>query len=196
MRLTLAACLLLLAASPIRAANWPHWRGPHFNGSADETDLPSTWSTTEGVLWSADLEGPAASTPIVWDKRVFLSGTDIARDVLQAICFDRAGGKLLWKHDVARGIRRDHRRPVRLELLDGRRVGALLTRPGMHVLEHGVHQIALDLRQRLRLREAVDGAQAVEQGALLVVGGAGGGEGERAWGGHDGHHLIRGKLDP
>ncbi len=109
MRLTIAAFLLLLAASPLRAGNWPQWRGPHFNGSADETNLPTAWSTTEGVLWSADLEGPAASTPIVWEDRVFLSGTDVARDVLQAICFDRAGGKLLWKHDVAKGIRRDYR---------------------------------------------------------------------------------------
>jgi outer membrane protein assembly factor BamB len=38
---------------------------------------------------------------------VFLSGVDSAEDRLQAMCFDRIGGKLLWKRDVARGIRQD-----------------------------------------------------------------------------------------
>ena len=55
------------------------------------------------------LPGAAASTPIVWGKRVFLSGVDQARDMLQAMCLDRLTGKLLWSRDVAKGVRRDHR---------------------------------------------------------------------------------------
>ncbi|MHC4407335.1 MAG: outer membrane protein assembly factor BamB family protein [Planctomycetota bacterium] len=101
--------LLLLAASSARADNWPQWRGPHFNGSTDEKNLPSSWSQTENVAWSVELPGAAASTPIVWEDRVFLSGVDVAQDTLQAMCFDRAGGKRLWQHDVAKGIRRDYR---------------------------------------------------------------------------------------
>jgi outer membrane protein assembly factor BamB len=98
---------LVLAAASAEAGNWPQWRGPGFNGSTDEMDLPSKWSKTENIAWSADLPGAAASTPIVWDERVFLSGVDASRNTLQAMCFDRTSGKLLWCRDVAQGIRQD-----------------------------------------------------------------------------------------
>jgi len=103
------ATLLLLAASVARAGDWPQWRGPFFNGSTDEKELPTEWSTTDNVVWSADLPGVAASTPVVWEDRVLLSGTDSAENTLQAMCFDRTNGKLLWQHDVAEGISRDYR---------------------------------------------------------------------------------------
>ena len=80
----------LLATCSVRAENWPQWRGPFFNGSTDETGLPENWSRTDNIAWSADLPGAAASTPIVWEDRVFLSGVDAARDQLQAMCLDRA----------------------------------------------------------------------------------------------------------
>jgi outer membrane protein assembly factor BamB len=104
-------CLLLAlaAATTAHAGDWPHWRGPHFNGSTDETDLPVKWTTTEGIAWSVELPGSSAATPIVWQDRVFLSGVDASRTMLLATCFDRASGKRLWQHDIAQGISQDKR---------------------------------------------------------------------------------------
>jgi outer membrane protein assembly factor BamB len=101
--------LALTLAFPVHAADWPQWRGPSFNGSTDEKNLPSAWSKTENIAWSADLPGAAAATPIVGDRHVFLSGVDATAKTLQAMGFDRATGKLLWRHDVAQGIQKDHR---------------------------------------------------------------------------------------
>ena len=101
--------LVLVAVSAAQAGDWPHWRGPYFNGSTDEKDLPSDWSRTEKIIWSADLAGSSAATPIIWGDKVFLSGIDSARDMLLAICFDRTSGKLIWQHDVAKGTRQDNR---------------------------------------------------------------------------------------
>ena len=101
--------LTLLTASAAQAGDWPQWRGPHFNGSADEQNLPSQWSKTDNIAWSVQLPGVAAATPIVYGDRVLLSGTDSAKDALQAQCFDRSHGKLLWQHDVAQGIHKDER---------------------------------------------------------------------------------------
>ena len=100
---------VLVAVSAAQAGDWPHWRGPYFNGSTDEKDLPSDWSRTEKIIWSVDLAGSSAATPIIWGDRVFLSGIDSARDMLLAICFDRTSGKLIWQHDVAKGTRQDNR---------------------------------------------------------------------------------------
>jgi outer membrane protein assembly factor BamB len=116
--------LMLTAISSARAENWPHWRGPYFNGSTGETNLPSKWSKTENIAWSVDLAGAAASTPIVWEKQVFLSGVDGTMDALQATCFDRTSGKLLWNRDVAKGIRQDERsnKASPSPVTDGKRV--------------------------------------------------------------------------
>ena len=106
------ACLLLVILCPSDSAfagDWPHWRGPYFNGSTDEKNLPSNWSQTENIAWSVDLAGCSGATPIIRGDRVFLSGVDKARDMLLAMCFDRTNGKVLWQHDVAKGISHDRR---------------------------------------------------------------------------------------
>jgi len=112
MRFTRFAVLSILVAATASlavAGDWPQWRGPYYNGSADEENLPSKWSRTENVAWSAELPGAAASTPIICRDRVFLSGIDATRETLQAACYDRTSGKLLWRHDVAKGISKDYR---------------------------------------------------------------------------------------
>ena len=100
---------VLTALPAALASDWPQWRGPFFNGTTDERNLPSQWSQTENIAWSVDLPGVAASTPIVSGNRVFLSGVDAQRDMLLATCYDRATGKLLWSHDVGQGTHRDTR---------------------------------------------------------------------------------------
>jgi outer membrane protein assembly factor BamB len=108
-RRVLLLALAWAAVSAVQAGDWPQWRGPHFNGSSDERDLPSRWSKTENIAWSIDLPGAAASTPIVCGERVYLSGVDSTHDTLQALCIDRASGKVLWQHEVGKGIRKDYR---------------------------------------------------------------------------------------
>jgi len=106
-------CVFLLVAfvtiSVTQAAEWPHWRGPFFNGTTDETNLPSQWSKTEGIAWSVELAGSSAATPIIWQDRIFLSGADAERDMLIATCYERTSGKRLWQHDIAEGISHDKR---------------------------------------------------------------------------------------
>jgi len=110
-RLIVASLILIAAAvsNVARAENWGQWRGPFFNGSTTEANLPTQWSQIDNVAWSADMPGPSAATPVVWDDRVFVSSTDLENNSLRALCFDRKTGELLWHHEVAEGIKKDYR---------------------------------------------------------------------------------------
>ncbi|HJN11847.1 MAG TPA: PQQ-binding-like beta-propeller repeat protein [Pirellulaceae bacterium] len=96
--------LVMLAATSSQAANWGQWRGPNFNGSTDESNLPTQWSQTENVAWSVAMPGSSGSTPVVWGDHVFVSSTDQKKQTVKAICLDRKSGMVLWQHDVAKGV--------------------------------------------------------------------------------------------
>jgi len=106
MRRILAASLatsLLLASTA--AQDWPHWRGPNFDGSAAVEGLPATFSQTENVKWAAALPGPGASTPLVAGGRVFLTAVDLGGGELLAICLDRDTGEERWIDIAGSGYR-------------------------------------------------------------------------------------------
>ena len=88
---------------PAGAENWPHWRGPYFNGSSSETNLPATFSQTDHVRWATPLPGISAATPIIWNDHVFLSSGDEATKSMHALALDRKNGSILWNHEVGTG---------------------------------------------------------------------------------------------
>jgi len=119
------AVLLMLAAFFVsKADNWPQWRGPFWNGSSAEHNLPSDWSKTENVAWSLPLPGPGAATPVIWEDHVLLSSTDSQNQSLLALAVDRKSGKVLWQHKISDGLRRDNRSTFASPspVTDGRRV--------------------------------------------------------------------------
>jgi outer membrane protein assembly factor BamB len=89
---------------------------------AEDAALPTSWGTTEGVVWKVEVPGKGWSSPVVWGKKVFLTtvasegqmeetkkglylggdrGTP-SSDVHHWIvmCFDWDSGKVLWQKDV------------------------------------------------------------------------------------------------
>lgn len=108
--LFLASCLTILTSATLVAAeNWPQFRGPEFNGSSREAELPTTFSKTENVKWSVDMPGTGSSTPAIWGDRVFVTSTNSKAKALEAFCLDRKTGKELWKHSLKSAIEQDNR---------------------------------------------------------------------------------------
>ncbi|MEI7733489.1 MAG: PQQ-binding-like beta-propeller repeat protein [Verrucomicrobiota bacterium] len=101
----LAAFVVL--SFPVKADNWPQWRGPNFNGSTSEKGLPAQWSQTEGVRWATDMPGPSAATPIVWEDRVFTTAAIKSTQKLVGLALDRKTGKILWERDAGLGYGKD-----------------------------------------------------------------------------------------
>ncbi|HET9765475.1 MAG TPA: PQQ-binding-like beta-propeller repeat protein [Thermoanaerobaculia bacterium] len=99
--LTLGAALFATAAAlapPLRAAEWPAWRGPDQNANSPETGLISHWSQDgENLIWKVPLT--ARSTPIVFDGRVCINGRagEGERRQERVACYDAGDGRLLWE---------------------------------------------------------------------------------------------------
>jgi outer membrane protein assembly factor BamB len=97
---SLFSIVLASIASTLSAANWPAWRGPEGTGVCTEKELPLHWSAADGVKWRIPLPERGNSTPIVWDKRVFITQAIEQTGRRELICFDRADGRLLWRQGV------------------------------------------------------------------------------------------------
>lgn len=93
----LAACLTAPLAGPAAGQDWPHWRGPHFDGSAEASGLPTDFDGEKRVVWAAELPGPGAATPIIVGERVFCTAIEPEQGLLLAMCFDRLRGEALWR---------------------------------------------------------------------------------------------------
>jgi outer membrane protein assembly factor BamB len=98
-RLILSA-LLLAAAAPGRAEEWPCWRGPRLDGSSTETNLPLQWTGTENVAWKTAIPGVGHSSPVVYGDRVFLTSCLLEEGKRILLCLDRHDGRILWQRDV------------------------------------------------------------------------------------------------
>jgi outer membrane protein assembly factor BamB len=82
-------------------ANWPRFRGPLGSAIVTFNDIRQQWdaSTNEGILWKSTVELPGVGSPIVWLKRIFLTGATAEKR--EIYCFDADDGKLLWTRSVA-----------------------------------------------------------------------------------------------
>ena len=80
--------------------SWAGFRGPGSRGHAIQASPPLSWSVEEGtnILWKAPVPAHGMSSPVVWGKRLFLTGADDAGR--QILCFDSDTGELLWRHEV------------------------------------------------------------------------------------------------
>lgn len=105
--LALWPTLFALLPAHSTAQDWPHWRGPNFDGSATAKGLPVKFTRSKHVRWKATMPGPGACTPIVVGKRVFLTAVDPKRERLVALCLDFETGKPLWQKDAGSGYRPD-----------------------------------------------------------------------------------------
>lgn len=93
--------LLFLSAfqgsrAEISPTDWPQWRGPARDGTAQGPTWPGSFSNTPPrQLWRVEL-GPSYSGPITWSNLVFTTETvNKTSEVISA--YDRNSGERVWK---------------------------------------------------------------------------------------------------
>ena len=117
-RIAVALLLSLVgAAGGVSGGDWPQWRGPGGLGVSDEVGLPDSWNPGTAGSWKVALAGLAASTPIVWGDRVFVTsqvgaaprqqrdpyrpvvaGDDRVTFLLQALAVE--DGREIWRFEL------------------------------------------------------------------------------------------------
>ena len=88
----------------VERTDWPWWRGPWRDGSADPHQTPPTiWDEKTNVAWKVAVPGRGHGSPTVVGNGVYLATADRARDLQSVLCYDRADGGLIWEAVVHRG---------------------------------------------------------------------------------------------
>ena len=109
-KLVLSCILTVALISSVEAEDWTRFRGDTGSGIS-KSAAPTKWDASTNIKWKTELPGPGSSCPIVLNDRVYLTcytgygldpkepgeASQLKRHLL---CFDRAGGKELWRATV------------------------------------------------------------------------------------------------
>lgn len=83
-------------------SDWPWWRGPQQDGQG-VGPAPSSWSTSENVLWKSPVPGKGFASPVICGDHVYVATADEAAEEQLLVCYNRATGKQLWRNVVHSG---------------------------------------------------------------------------------------------
>jgi outer membrane protein assembly factor BamB len=99
---TLALCLI--SSSIVTAGDWTQWRGPSGNNIAEAGQtVPTSWSTTQNVVWKVNVLGRGHSSPIVVGDLIVLTSADEGKQQQGVFAFDRKTGKSQWGTLISSG---------------------------------------------------------------------------------------------
>lgn len=103
MRYLIVVGVALIMSLPVctgAAGEWPDFRGPHGDGHAEASGLPTEWSEQQHVAWKTPITGRGWSSPIVQGSQIWLTTADEDGKRLWAICLERHSGKLVHQIEV------------------------------------------------------------------------------------------------
>jgi outer membrane protein assembly factor BamB len=100
----IALLATVMLSTVAAAADWPYWRGPKLDGTAEATGLPDNWDPAGGpdsnVLWKReDIGGPC--TPVVMNGRLYTiqrAEPNTRREGEKVVCLDAKTGETLWEN--------------------------------------------------------------------------------------------------
>ena len=119
--------IVFFAHSAENNVEWPNWRGPSYNGVAENADPPVEWSEEKNVRWKTPLPGLGHSSPVVTGNRIFVTAAIPGKEPLPSpkrsgrpgahdnaeithsfrfvvLAIDRSEGGIVWETTVDSGI--------------------------------------------------------------------------------------------
>lgn len=94
----------LVSSSITSAGDWTQWRGPTGNSVAEPGQtVPTSWSSSQNVVWKVDVPGRGHSSPIVIGDLIVLTSADEGSQQQGVFAFNRQTGKREWGTVISRG---------------------------------------------------------------------------------------------
>jgi len=93
----LAASLTPIPVQDEAQARWPQFLGPTGSPRTEAQPATLTFDLEDDLLWRTQLP-QGASSPCIWDDRIFLTGHEDGRLIMLAL--SRQTGAELWRHSV------------------------------------------------------------------------------------------------
>ncbi len=140
-----------------KTSDWLRFRGPSGMGTSDAKGLPLNWSNTENIVWKAEMPGPGASSPIVFQDRIYLtcytgffipgqsggSQEDLKRHL---IAVKRSDGGVIWNQAIAAKLPeedriRDHGFAANTPAVDDERIYTFFGKTGVFAFDHSGKQL-------------------------------------------------------
>ncbi len=94
-------------ASPATADHWPRYRGADGLGNSTQRGLPVEWSQGD-YAWVADLPGEGHSSPVIWNRHLFVTTATEAGLVRWVYCLDALTGATKWSRAAGYNTNRKH----------------------------------------------------------------------------------------
>ena len=94
---TIVLGMFVVCVGFVFAADWPHWRGPNYDGISTETDWDLKGLETPDIAWTAEL-GTGFSTLSVANGKAYCAG-NVNKETDIIYCFDALTGTELWRHE-------------------------------------------------------------------------------------------------
>ncbi|MBD3675972.1 MAG: PQQ-binding-like beta-propeller repeat protein [Planctomycetaceae bacterium] len=182
-----AACLPLLTT--LHAADWTGFRGSDHDGVISEEKVPTEWSETRNMKWTAKLPGPGTSSPIILGDRVYVTcysgygetrggGGSVSDLKRHLVAVNRADGKIVWKstvdavlpEDEYQGFMAEHGYASQTPVTDGERIYCFFGKSGVHAFDlNGKELWKKSVGQESSSRRWGSGASPILYGDLLIV---------------------------
>ena len=114
--LLIASALGSLFSAQAWAQNWGRFRGENGTGVSELKGIPATWKDAD-YAWKIELPHGGHSSPIIWEKTMFVTSATEGGGERFVHCLDADSGKEHWQRSSCikvRSIRRTVGHPVRL----------------------------------------------------------------------------------
>ncbi len=97
-RLTIVSAWLLswAATASLSGQEWNRFRGPDGEGIAVDCDIPVSWGEAD-YLWKVKLPGTGSSSPVGWEKQVYITSSNEDEGNRFVSCLNIADGSEVWK---------------------------------------------------------------------------------------------------